>query len=136
MGRGGSLDNETAGGIVCFVWPDGRLNDYAVDKYAGRFDRHPDTGVIFSKAHPLPQTEALWETAMRLGARLPFMRLAGWDFAFDQEQRWRCLEVNLAWHTIRFAQYAGEPFFGEFTEEVRDHCETQPLARRAGWRVW
>lgn len=135
MGRGGSLDNETAGGLVCYVGPDGRLNHYAVDKYAGTFDRHPDTGIVFADAKPIPGIGELWNTAVELASRLPMMRLAGWDFCLGQSGKWTCLEVNLAWHTIRFAQYAGEPFFGPFSEEVRDFCAGHPLSRRAVWRV-
>jgi hypothetical protein len=134
MGRGGSLDNETAGGIVCFLAPDGRLNSYAVDKHAGRFDEHPDSGVRFAEG-AIPNCATLWDRARGLGSRLPYMRLAGWDFYLDRTDEWRCLEVNLAWHTIRFAQYAGHPFFGSFTEEVRDYCASHPLVRRALWRV-
>jgi hypothetical protein len=39
MGVAGSLDNLTAGGIVCFVHPDGRLHHYACDRYGQKFDR-------------------------------------------------------------------------------------------------
>jgi hypothetical protein len=135
MGRGGSLDNETAGGIVCSLAPDGRLNRFAVDKHASRFEEHPDTRVRFSEAGAIPNFTTLRDRARHLGSRLPMMRLAGWDFYLDRTDEWCCLEVNLAWHTIRFAQYAGQPFFGPFTEEVRDFCAAHPLVRRAVWRV-
>ena len=54
MGVAGSLDNETAGGSVCYVHSNGSLNDYAVDKYGRKFASHPDSHVQFSRERPIP----------------------------------------------------------------------------------
>jgi hypothetical protein len=43
--------------------------------------------------------------------------------------------VNLNSHTIRFAQYAGQPFFGDFTGEVVRYCSVHPHLRRAHVRI-
>jgi len=131
MGQGGSLDNETAGGIVCHVVQGDRLNGYAVDKYGRKFDKHPDTGLRFRDAGLIPNLDKLRELARFLARRLPMMRLAGWDFYMDPGGNWRCLEVNLKGHTIRFAQYAGQPFFGSFTDEVIHFCLSHPRAFRS-----
>jgi hypothetical protein len=63
------------------------------------------------------------------------MALAGWDMSLDDQGRWRCIEVNLEGNTIRFAQYAGQPFFGEFTDEVIDYCLHHPRRQRATSKV-
>ena len=123
MGKSGSLDNETAGGIVCYFDTTGRLNDYAVDKYGCKFFTHPDTGIIFAKAGNIPLLDGLSDLALSLANRTP-LRVAGWDFCLDSAGRWRCLEVNVQGHTIRFSQYAGVSFFGDLTEEVIAHCAT------------
>jgi hypothetical protein len=136
LGKGGSLDNETAGGIVCFVHEDGRLNDYAVDKYGERFASHPDTGISFATAGQVPDLVGMQTLARFLAARLPLARLAGWDLCLDADGRWRCIEVNLRGHTIRFAQYAGQPFFGRFTDEVIAYCLQHPRWRRASFRAF
>jgi len=36
------------------------------------------------------------------------------------------MELNLMSQTIRFAQYAGRPFFGPFTGEVVRYCKEHP----------
>jgi hypothetical protein len=33
------------------------------------------------------------------------------------------LEINTKGHSIRFSQYHGYPFFGEFTDEVIEYCK-------------
>lgn len=136
IGVAGSLDNLTAGGIVCFIHPDGCLHEYACDRYGRKFDRHPDSGLAFGPATRIPQFEELLSLASKLAARLPAIRLAGWDMALDAEGRWRCIELNPHSHSIRFAQYAGRPFFGDFTPEVIEYCWRHPRLRRASLRIY
>ena len=136
LGRGGSLDNETAGGIVCSVAPDGALNTYAVDKYGTRFDSHPDTGLRFGPGFVLPNFPALLALAADMAAGIPYLAVIGWDFYLREDGTWGCIELNTASHTIRFAQYAGQPFFGEFTDEVIAYCERHPRLRRASMRIY
>jgi hypothetical protein len=136
MGRGGSLDNLTAGGIACYVSSAGRLHGYAITKYGEKFETHPDTGIRFAECEPIPRFAALLSLAVRLAERIPMPRLAGWDFALDEGGEWRTIEVNLRGHSIRFAQYAGVPFFGRFTEEVIEHCARHPRAGRAELAIY
>ncbi len=117
MGVAGSLDNETAGGIVCAIDDDGQLNRYALDKYAGQYLSHPDTNLAFAGL-AIPAFAAMKQVAGELAAQLFGTRLVGLDMCLDDAGRWRCIEINLGMQTIRFAQYAGQPFFGKFTEEV------------------
>jgi len=126
MGRGGSLDNLTQGGLVRFVHPDGRLNHFALDKYGQKFLRHPDTGWDFGAEEVIPRFEELKRLARRVAGEVYPARLVSLDCALDQSGRWRVVEVNLLNQTIRFAQYAGEPFFGPFTAEVFDYCRENP----------
>lgn len=122
MGKGGSLDNETDGGIVCYVFGDGRLNSYAVDKYGGKYHRHPDSGVIFADAGHIPEYDVMKEIACRVAGDVYGTRLVSLDMTYTEEKQWRVLELNLLKQTIRFSQYAGIPFFKEFTDEVIDYC--------------
>jgi hypothetical protein len=136
MGVAGSLDNLTAGGIVCFVHPDGRLHHYACDRYGQKFDRHPDSGLPFGPDVRIPHFDRLLQLATELASRLPMIRVAGWDMALDAQEQWRCIELNPHGHSIRFAQYAGQPFFGEFTEEVISYCLSHPRRRRACLQIY
>ncbi len=122
MGKGGSLDNETAGGIVTFINENGSLNDYAVDKYGGKFSSHPDTGLLFADAGVIPGFKEMKALAVRIASDVFMARIVSLDMCLDDKGDWRVIEINLLGQTIRFAQYAGRPFFGGFTGEVIDYC--------------
>ena len=126
FGRGGSLDNETAGGIVAFVNPEGRFCGYALDKYGQKFITHPDSGLPFDHRRLIPDYQGLIESASQLAASIPLLRLIGFDYCLQQDHTWRCIEINSVGSTIRFAQYHGEPFFGAFTDEVIEYCLRHP----------
>ena len=126
MGKGGSLDNETAGGIVCNIHDDGSLHNYAVDKYAVKFFEHPDTHTSFSARHVIPRFAELQQLARDVAQDIYLTRLASLDVAMDAGGNWRLIEFNLLNQTIRFAQYAGKPFLGQFTHEVIEHCKQHP----------
>jgi hypothetical protein len=123
MGKGGSLDNETAGGIVCSVRSDGKLHDYAVDRFGTKFVTHPDSGLRFSDLEPVPHLRSLRTFACDMAQHLYLTRLASFDICLDINENWRAIEYNLFGQTIRFSQYAGNPFFGPFTSEVIDYCQ-------------
>ncbi len=122
MGKGGSLDNETAGGIVCGVLDDGRLNNYAVDKFGAKFFCHPDTGKDFSEQEIIPNFSELIELSKNTAQEIYLCRLASLDACLDETGKWRLIEINLFNQTIRFSQYVGRPFFGRFTQEVINYC--------------
>ncbi len=126
MGKGGRLDNETAGGIHCFVHADGRLNHYAVDKYGNKYERHPDTKLKFSEDSKIPAFEEMKKIAIMVAKDVYLARLISLDMCLDEQHRWRVIEINLNDITLRFAQYGGEPFFGPYTEEVIDYCKNNP----------
>lgn len=124
MGKGGSLDNETAGGLVCYINRDGTLNNYAVDKYGGKFIEHLDTGIKFCKEQKITDFDKMVNVAKKIAADLYFTRLSSLDMCMDRNGAWRVIEINLmGQQTIRFSQYAGEPFFGPFTQEVIEFCK-------------
>jgi hypothetical protein len=100
---------------------EGFLNGYAVDKYGQRFTTHPDTGCNFNDK--IPACDELKGLALKISERVYLNRVIGLDLCYDSSGRWRVIEINTKGHTIRFAQYGGQPFFGEFTNEVIEHCQ-------------
>jgi hypothetical protein len=122
MGKAGTLDNDAAGGIACYVDERGRLNRYAVDKYGNQYTAHPDSGIVFTDYPPLPAWEGLSGFVLGIARETYLARLVSLDVCLDADGNWRVIEVNLGGQTIRFAQYAGKPFFGSFTREVIDYC--------------
>jgi len=121
MGKGGSLDNETAGGIHTFINQEGFLNNYAVDKYGSKYDKHPDTSYSFDEK--IPEVDKLKKLAVKIATQVYLTRIVGLDMCYDKEGNWRVIEVNTKGHTTRFSQYGGQPFFGEFTDEVIEYCK-------------
>lgn len=117
FGVDGSLDNETAGGIVCNIKEDGYLNNYAVSKYCEVYQKHPNSNVIFSEVK-IPNYDDLNKAAIKIANQIPLCNLVSLDMCIDNNNQWRCIEVNLNNQTIRFSQYAGRGFFGKYTDEV------------------
>jgi hypothetical protein len=119
MGKHGSLDNLTSGGIVSYI-KEGRLHGYALDKYGKKYETHPDTGVSFTG--PVPDFESMKKVALRVARNVFLLRTFSLDLCYDSGGTWRAIEINPA-SSIRFAQYAGVPFFREFTDEVIEYCQ-------------
>jgi len=117
MGVDGSLDNLSDGGIVCNIKPDGVLNDYANDRYAKKYFEHPNSGFIF-KGQSFPLYNDMVDKSLKVAKNIIGARLISLDMALDSTDRWRCIEVNLNGQTMLFAQYAGEPFLGKYTDEI------------------
>lgn len=117
FGINGSLDNETAGGIVCNIHDEGQLNEYAVSKYCNIYYNHPNTGITFSDIK-IPNYDELIKISVELANQIPLANIVSLDMCLDENNNWKCIEVNLDNQTIRFSQYAGKGFFGDFTNEV------------------
>ena len=120
MGKDGSLDNLSMGGIQTLIKKDGSLNNYAVDKYGRRYEKHPNTGQLFNGK--IPDVKQLIALSIKICNRLLYTRVIGLDVCYDSDGCWRAIEINTQGHSIRFSQYGGEPFFGEFTDEVIEFC--------------
>lgn len=117
FGINGGLDNETAGGIVCNIDDSGELSAYAVDKYGNKFIEHPNSKLKFNSIK-VPFYDELNKLIVEIANQIPLCNLISLDMCLDNQNNWRCLELNLSGQTIRFAQYAGKGFFGKYTEEV------------------
>jgi hypothetical protein len=128
MGNGGVLDNVASGGLISLVGNDGKLHGYALDRYGQKFEVHPVTGLPFNQ--DLPEFEELKRLSLRVASMLFGLRIAGLDLCFDSSGKWRLIEINTRGHSIRFAQYPGKPFFGEFMDEVRDYCKQKHWAKK------
>jgi len=122
LGRDGHLDNETQGGLVCNIQENGKLNNYVVDKYGAKLYEHPNSKIRFADYPPLPAFEELEQVSIDIVKSIPYAHLVSLDLAMNDEGKWKLIEINLEFQTIRFAQYAGHPFLGQFTDEVLEYC--------------
>ncbi len=83
---------------------------------------HPDSKQPFFGT--ISDYKDLITLAKNIAHKIFYARLLSLDLCKDAEGNWRAIETNLFGQTIRFAQYAGQPFFGEFTDEVVEYCKT------------
>jgi hypothetical protein len=121
MGKDGTLDNETAGGIHTMIKDDGTMNGYAVDKFGTKFLKHPNSGLKFN--YTIPDFKGLKSLALHVGSKIFLIRIIGLDLCYDEQGNWKVIEVNTKGHAVRFSQYGGKPFFGDFTDEVIEYCQ-------------
>lgn len=124
IGRDGHLDNETQGGLVCNLDDKGRLNEYVVDKYGDKLFKHPNSGIVFLDCEPIPAFDELKYLSISVAEMVPYAHIISLDLAMSEKGKWKLIEINLEYQTTRFAQYAGKPFFGEFTDEVIEYCRS------------
>jgi hypothetical protein len=64
--------------------------------------------------------------AISIGRDMYFARVIGLDMCLDEKNRWRVIEINLNDMALNLTQYGGEPFFGQYTEEIIDYCKNNP----------
>ena len=126
MGRGKQVDNESQGGVVCSLHDDGHFYNYAWDKLANKFERHPDTNLVFADQPQMPNFQKMKQLACEIARDVFLARLLGFDIGLDATGSWRVIEINVFGHAPRFSQYIGQPFFREFTNEVIEYCTQHP----------
>ena len=120
MGVDSLKDNVTTGGLISRINIGGHLNGYALGRYGKKYDRHPISGLKFDLQ--IPDYGKLCRLAERIMDKLFLLRIAGLDLYYDEHSEWKVLEINTKGHSIRMSQYAGVPFFGEYTREVISYC--------------
>lgn len=120
FGVGGSLDNLTSGGIGSMIKEDGVLSGFATDSFGRHYPKHPDTGLTFDQK--IPDFDQMLRVSLQVASKIFYARIICLDLCYDNEGRWRMLEVNINSTTLKFAQFFGSTFFGEFTDEVREYC--------------
>lgn len=115
MGSGAAkIDNVSAGGLQITVNNDGTFQKYAWDKKRHKFDRHPDTGVVF-EGFKIPSFDKIIEETKIGQKSQPHFKIIGWDFAIDELGNPVFIEFNTG---PGANQMTGGPTFGDLTEDV------------------
>lgn len=107
VGKGGSLvDNVGSGGLVSLI--DLENGTVCTDAYLGteRFEKHPDTGVVFSGSI-IPEWQELCRIGMEIHQAHSGQRVFGFDFAWT-DKGWDLVEVNPAPSFASFQALTGE----------------------------
>lgn len=114
--------------ITHIIDDSGVFNNYGIDKFGIKYSEHPNSNYKFSEKI-LPFYTEMIEASEKVANEIFLTRLVSLDMCLDSNDKWKCIEVNLLGQTIRFAQYAGKPFFGEFTDSLYDEIVSAKNAR-------
>lgn len=116
-GRSTIMDNASAGGGVCKVYDDGRIDDRVL-----KF-RHLDFNSL-SKDYAVadmrvPNFGKAIDFVLGLHERLPYFDYIGWDVAIDEAGAPVFIEHNVL-PSVEGPQIVSGPVFGEYLDEVMD----------------
>lgn len=119
IGQGGNrVDNAHAGGMFVACSDEGVLGAYACTEFMDKLFVHPDTHVVFD-GYMVPQVPRILETAYKMHARVPQLKMLSWDLTLDEQGEIVLIEVNTMGQTIWFPQMiGGRGAFGENTEGI------------------
>jgi len=121
FGKPGSLvDNQAAGGLSCGIDKNGKLNNFAIDKYGTKYVK---LSFIKEKSGQIvPGLKDMIHLAKQLASKYYYHRLLGFDFCLDIQNKVRLLEINCKNIEINFLQMNNGPLFGAYTNEVINYC--------------
>lgn len=114
------VDNQASGGISCAIKDDGRLNDFAVDKYGNKYFK--SNGIEFGLNQSVPMFKDIVNLAKEIAKKNHYTRLLGLDFCVDSYSNIKLIEINNINNEINFYQMNNGPLFREYTDEVINYC--------------
>ena len=119
IGRGKSaVDNAHAGGMFIGISNEGLLAPSALTEFNDRFEKHPDTGVVF-QGYKIAGVPGAIDAAKRMHSLMPQMGLISWDFTIGEDGAPIVIEANIRGGSIWLSQMAnGIPGFGDATAEI------------------
>lgn len=108
----------------------GELDSFAYTADWRRWERHPDTNVVFAKQRIPCFSEAV-DLCTNLHRSLPHFALIGWDVTIDADDEVKLLEWNAGHTDIKFSEATTGPcFLGLEWEKLGPRGQDVP--RRAG----
>lgn len=91
--KGSFVDNGGAGGILVGIDREtGKLNTDGYDEFNRRYEKHPDTGIVFN-GYQLPEWEKLQPLCRKAAEQIPSVPYVGWDLAHT-DHGWIIIEGN------------------------------------------
>lgn len=121
--KGSFKDNVHSGGFVCPVTSEGVLFRYA---FNGKRKRHTViNGVdLESGTYTVPNYQGVVDLAFAVAKKMTLQRLLSFDIILNHENQPRIIEINIKNQTITTVQTTTGPFFGEYTKEIIEYCQT------------
>lgn len=118
IGKSGSLvDNTHAGGLMFGVSREGRIAKYGADQFGNKFREF--NGLNFAKEDFLiPDFEKIVDLCLQMSDHLLPHRFIAFDVAVNEDGVPMIIEYNLRAYGGWACQFAGDPMFGDKTEEI------------------
>lgn len=126
-GSGARVDNVSAGGSACAVYPTGWLHEKSVTRKSTWTDETAN-GIKLSTIR-VPNYEGVVETIRRLHGGLPYFNIVGWDFAVGEDGTPIMVEYNTKPGQNQIG--GREPTFGDMTDEVLEDVFVQRTLGKA-----
>jgi glutathione synthase/RimK-type ligase-like ATP-grasp enzyme len=120
--KGNSVDNQSAGGVVCNIKLNNQLDEFALDKKA-KIKIFESNGIKFSEVGRLPEFDLMKEIAIKIAKKNYYSRIIGFDFCVNKDNKVILIEINNQFAGISLQMNSG-PFFGNYTDEVVEYCKT------------
>lgn len=112
------LDNASSGGIFVGINNDGTLKSTAYNLKLNKFDKHPDSGIIF-KDYNIPNFKECCDIVTSLAPKFyGFSRLISSDLAIGISGKPMLIEANMTFGGVNIPQIANGPLYGEMTKDV------------------
>ena len=119
--KGAFVDNISSGGLSIFIDENGKLNKYLRDKYGKTRTIHNDIDFA-NEEFIIPNFDKVKQFVIEVAKRMPHMSLFANDVTIDTKGNPRLIEVNTTMISYSPYQYNGVPFFGEYTDDLIEHC--------------
>ncbi len=121
--KGSFKDNVHSGGFVCPISSNGILFQFAMD---GQRKTHTIINGIDLEhsSFVVPNFQGIINLAFEVARKMTLQRLLSFDIILNQENQPRIIEINIKNQTITTIQTTTGPFFGDYTDEVLEYCQT------------
>ncbi len=114
--NGSYLDNAHAGGIFISINDDGTMGPYAYNEYCEKYERHPDSNILFSTIR-FSFLDKIKEKALSIHKKYHNLSFISYDFMIDSNGDVVCFEINLHSQSVWFFEMAhGKSFLEDNTD--------------------
>lgn len=122
--KGSFLDHDNMGGVSLAINQAGKLADRAYDGNGNTLCTF--NGATFAEQDAVPYIDQIKESASSIARSTYYGRLLALDFTVSESGLAMLLDVNCWRNGISHYQLSNGSLFGEFTQEVIDHCAKHP----------
>lgn len=122
--KGSYLDHDNLGGVSLAIYRDGKLADRAYNGDGNALSAF--NGITFAGQDAVPYMDQIWQAASKVARNTYYGRLLALDFTVSESGQILLLDLNCWRNGISHYQLSNGSLFGEFTQEVIDHCAKHP----------